>query len=525
MAQWLNCGSLFLVHLIFLSACTLSEDESSIPLGTNESVSSELAYMLTRVTSDSISESETDAIVEQITFSPELISEVQRGLFLLDDEKSDKFALIYLAGRSHRREFSEALQFIASRPSLKARNVSEASRDNREMERLASYTALRQLGEVDVLEELYLRADEHLKTSLRLELFQLDSEKWPMRELPSEILQDYRADPGYSVEFARRLKELSADGVVILDDVVQGSFEGEDEVGDSADDSMSPPVVNEFTSDFSSRRESAPKEQNLKQAAVTTSYSCGETSPARRTSDEISHPTWEWCNNQKIADYWNGYNFNNSWNSSMGYDSPCDLNMALGRTLNAIHLLHTASPSPPVSYSDMSGDILRWGGNYARREIPKMKASCETKFAASVAAKVIKKNRHLTMFLPSFYWMSTAERAAVLIHETRHTERCRHNGNDGSNKCPSRSNSCDESMYDGCKNLALAPNGAGAVGFEINWIQAYLTYAPANKITPYQRQQVRTSANDTLNRYLDVEPWFNFSDDGNIYYYSRGENQ
>jgi len=193
----------------------------------------------------------------------------------------------------------------------------------------------------------------------------------------------------------------------------------------------------------------------------------------------------------------------------MGFNSACNLNLPLGRTFNAIHLLHTASTAPPTSYTDMSGDILRWGGNYAMREIPKLKASCSTSAVASTAAKILKKKRHVTVMRPFYYNYSTATRAATIIHETRHTERCRHNGNDGSNQCPAKSSSCDESMYDGCKNLALAPNGSGAVGFEIKWLHAYLQSAAPTKINSFQRQQVYVEVNRNLNRYLDVEPGFN----------------
>lgn len=221
----------------------------------------------------------------------------------------------------------------------------------------------------------------------------------------------------------------------------------------------------------------------------------------------------EWCNPHMIQSYKDGYDFDSSWDSSAkGADTPCDLNTALGRMYNAIHLLHTASPRAPIAGYSRYDDLLAEGGSYTQKEIRKMVASCkDTHVTMSVKAKLLKKNRKLTVYPEGFFGVSTAVRAATLVHEARHTQRCRHNGNDGKNPCPSKSDSCDESILDGCKKRALGPGKGqpGAVAYGVKWATLYLAQAPDDKIDGYQRSKVQRYVNYRLNERLDVDPGYN----------------
>lgn len=463
------------------------------------------------ITDDSSTDEMIDEVVRDVAASQLRVAALRRHLSARAENGGfeNSFAEIYIAGKSGDLTLVEPLLAIASLPAETAEQVSDDELTSREMNRLGSFSALRRLGAVEALERLYLDAPEYLQTSLLLELHSIDAVRWPMYELPSEILTDYRADESYAKFFEARLAGLPTAGLVVLDDEVTG-----DDVDDEdyhEDEIIGPPPSIDYL-----MNEIGNKTSCVATDKPDTIYACGITDPVHPTACEItSGPSW--CNSATISAYWNGYKFNSSWDSSMGFDVACSLHKPLGRTFHAIHLLHTASPSPPTSYSDMGGDMLRWGGNYAMREIPLLKASCSTSAFASADRAVLKKNRHVTLMSPFFYERTTATRASSLIHEARHTERCHHNGNDGSLPCRARSASCDESLYDGCTDLVMAPNGAGAVGFQVSWLQMYLAFAPSSRINDFQREEAWVLANDRLNRWLDLYPEFNLTIYGSVY--------
>src|SRR5699024_9544897 len=138
----------------------------------------------------------------------------------------------------------------------------------------------------------------------------------------------------------------------------------------------------------------------------------------------------------------------------------------------------------------------------------------------STKAKIRAKKRHVTIHPPGFYKQHTVERASTLVHEARHTQRCRHNGNDGKNKCVSRSKSCDESYFDGCKKRVKSPPGKppGANGYQVRWLREYLEYAEDEKvITENSRETAAEFANYRLNQRFDVDPGFNVDENGVFY--------
>ena len=483
-----------------------------------------VASLAQRVMSESASDDMIREAIHELNESRENLDVLRE---LLDTKRmvDELFSgYIFMAGESGALSFAPRLYDIVITDPPHEDALSEEGRLHWHVNQNMALGALGKMGALEQLIALYEEVPPELKNLVRLELHLLDSERWPMRQLPTEILTDYKADAEYAADFEARLAGQPRRGIVILDDPEEDEYEEADLDAEFRIDEEfhpPPPVVDDMEArGLESVEHQSAGDGHFRATTSAATYACGVTSPLRSTANELQQKS-QWCNNSLIAAYWDGYDFTSSWNASMGFDTPCDLNTPLGRTFNAIHLLHTASPSPPLNYSDMSGDILRWGGNYAMREIIELRASCATDAGATTNAAVLKKNRHVTMKRSSFYDFSTATRAALIIHEARHTERCRHNGNDGSNQCPAESTSCDESMYDGCRNLVLAPSGQGAVGFETTWLQAYLTYAPASKITAYQRTQARAMANKNLNQYLDVEPYFNLALDGSIYYYKR----
>lgn len=511
-------GFFLILALGWISAgCGVDEPEG---FSDANAARAEARSMAIRIAAEDISDNEIDAIARQLNTRSDLAEAVDGILqeHALDDHTLQ--ALIFAAGHSKNPRFAASLQAIATSPVLPTDVVGEPYFRKREIERLASVNALGDIGDLATLEHLYENTAPWLRNTIRMELNGLDPANWSMRTLPPEILESPNADAAYAKHFYKQLEGLHSDGVVVFDDEIDWNEEFQEiseYITENEDEPLveTPPPPTVRTPNQLSSVEINPLTKSA--SSTTVPYACGITSAnvPRLTSNELNQ-TSEWCNNKTISDYWRRYDFDGSWNAAMGYNDPCNLNLPLGRTFNAIHLLHTAAADAPSNYSDTSGSLLRKGGNYAMGEIPKLKASCAKSPVASVRAKILKKKRHLTLYRPFFYSYSTATRAGIIIHEARHTQRCRHNGNDGNNKCFANSDSCDESLYDGCKNLALAPNGAGGVGYEILWLWQYIDIAKPSKKNLYHRRQAAAEANLNLNQYLDVHPYFNIRDNGRI---------
>ena len=221
-----------------------------------------------------------------------------------------------------------------------------------------------------------------------------------------------------------------------------------------------------------------------------------------------------WCSQPWVDFYWDAYDFDKGdWDDGFGWHAACDLRKPLARTFQAIQLVNYASPNEATNTDDFSGNFLRWAGNYTIREIDELDARCGdgTKRAYTKWGIII--DNYTKLYIPFFYNENVVERAATLVHEARHADWCGHNGNDGSNKCSARSNSCDEKYRDGCSGIG-SPSGRGAVGYQILWLWWYAFEADAQHSNPTMKDFARDEANRLLNTMLDVDPCFNITSTG-----------
>lgn len=422
----------------------------------------------------------------------ELLIELANGA----RDQRDLSDAIYLAGRLKNNAFVDVLKDIALRD-----RIAEGDETALERERELSIVALGAIGAENALEEIWESSPPNVALSAMVELHQLNSDRWPMRELPQSFFNDVSPYSYFPDD------EHDDDDDDDDDSVNHGCLHG-----------YSGEALNyvDAVSEIQKDGDSLQVDSTVEALALSPTYACGVVSPSAATSAEIPL-TSEWCNSATIGEYWGGYSFNDSWNSSMGFDAACDLNLPLGRTFNAIHLLHTASPTPATSYTDFSGDFLRWAGNYARREIPSLRASCASYYGRANWA-ALKKNRYVTLGLSAFYSGTTVVRASTIVHEARHTERCKHNGGDGSSPCAANSKSCDESWADGCKGVG-SPSGAGAYGWEVRWLQALLSGAKPGLLNDSQRTAAMVEANRLLRDHFDNEPGFRLNLWGAAYAY------
>ena len=220
-----------------------------------------------------------------------------------------------------------------------------------------------------------------------------------------------------------------------------------------------------------------------------------------------------WCTQPWVDFYWDAYDFDQGdWDNGFGWEDACNRRLPLARTFQAIQILNYASPNEPTTTGDFNGNILRWGGNYTIREFDELDARCGdgTKRAYTTWGGF---DDYTELYLPFFYNENSVERAGTLVHEARHADWCGHNGNDGSNKCPARSNSCDEKYLDGCSGIG-SPSGRGADGYQVLWLWWYAFEADSQHSSGTMKAWARDEANRILNTMFDVNPCFNITSNG-----------
>lgn len=222
-----------------------------------------------------------------------------------------------------------------------------------------------------------------------------------------------------------------------------------------------------------------------------------------------------WCNSTWVNYFWDAYDFDkNDWDDGFGFSNACDMGRPLGRTMNAIYMVNYADGAGSKSRSDFSGSILHWGGNYTMREMDELDARCGdgTKRAYTQWGW---QDNYTRLYLPFFYNENVTQRAGTLVHEARHADWCGHNGNDGSNNCPARSASCDESFTNGCSGIG-SPNGRGATGFQAVWLWWFTVDADSITGTSSRKANARDEANRIFNTMFDSNPCLNITSSGAV---------
>lgn len=222
-----------------------------------------------------------------------------------------------------------------------------------------------------------------------------------------------------------------------------------------------------------------------------------------------------WCFQEWVNYFWNAYDFDKGdWDQGFGFSNACDTRLPLGRTFNGIYVLNYADGPSGKSRNDFSGSILHWGGNYSMREIDELDARCGTAKRAYTRWGIIIDN-YTELYIPFFYNENVVERAATILHEARHADWCGHNGNDGSNSCPSGSDSCDESFSNGCSGIG-SPSGRGASGYQALWLWWFTVDADTITGTSTRKDFARDEANRIFSTMFDIDPCINITSSGAV---------
>ncbi len=388
------------------------------------------------------------------------------------------------------------LMQLAQQPLQEAETVNAAASEQAFKLRLRAIYGLERLGAIDGLLEIRDEVDQSLRGSVDSALAANGHPMHPPRPLPDEIMnfrfpEDSFAHLGEALLGPRPSLESTAGNVMeAMGDAPLASAEQQSLVA-------------------------APSA--LKITRSSPAGACGVSAP----KTEILFKYSFWCTQNWINYFWKAYHFSKEhWDNGMGYEAPCNYHLPLGRTFNTIQLLNysmkkqNAPTGIPTTIYKQADQVFYYGDNYTIKHIKKLTASCSTAVTARTYHGPFVDQRTILME-DFFYGAEIMRRAAVLVHEARHASGCSHNGNDGSNKCRARSDSCDESISNGCAFLGSAKE-PGAVAYHVLWLLGFLRNATPYYNTTAMRGQALEEANTKLIRYFDDSPCFTINKDAVI---------
>jgi hypothetical protein len=127
---------------------------------------------------------------------------------------------------------------------------------------------------------------------------------------------------------------------------------------------------------------------------------------------------------QAFVDWaWAAYGFqNNYWDDGFGYEDPCNRDLPLNRTMNALYVLcYSADDYNNDAYSN---NCLHWARRYSWNQIDSLRSRCGDGTLIGQAS-----GSNVDLFLGFWYEYNAVSRAAILLHEARHLGGKSHNAN------------------------------------------------------------------------------------------------
>lgn len=194
------------------------------------------------------------------------------------------------------------------------------------------------------------------------------------------------------------------------------------------------------------------------------------------------------CNQDSINQHWDDFDFDREdWDEGFGYDDPCNINLPLGRTFNALNLLDFFGTSKP----DDSDNWLAWFYAFASNAHDELDARCGSGRANGclIAQNFRGVDDYTVLYWPFFYGQDVPSRAGTIVHEGRHADGSGHNGGSG---CPN-GGSCDTTWgYN------------GAIRYEVMYL--WWVRARGNGLSPATRSLAQTRGNALLANNFNTRP-------------------
>lgn len=239
------------------------------------------------------------------------------------------------------------------------------------------------------------------------------------------------------------------------------------------------------------------------------SGACGRA--ATSEFDSFYAPLWG-CSQSEINDMWGKYHFDNDdWDEGLGYDDPCNENLPLKRTFNALQLLKygiTASPTCDTT----SANVGQWAYCWAGDSIDELDGTCDDDARAWTTWAPFVDHR-TELEVPFFYDETVVQRAATVFHEARHAQGwCVH-----SDSCVDGEGSCDPNWAHGCVGIGSV-GGKGANAYTVLYMTWFLRAARSSWTSEPLRDFAVGEANRYLAQRFGSDPCFRVNPDGTYAY-------
>lgn len=239
-------------------------------------------------------------------------------------------------------------------------------------------------------------------------------------------------------------------------------------------------------------------------AASAATPVCGISSADQ--GDSLISASWT-CDAANLAEMWNDFSMNGSWDASVGADDPCDDDLPLKRMYNALQLLQfgvTDSPTCDTTEDNMA----TWAYCWAADQHKSMRVDCAT---TSIYVAYTSWFTGITYY-SGFFNQNVIERASIVFHEARHAEGCTH----PRTGCPI-GRDCERGWDDGCHNIFGGGTGPGAYTYQVAFLYWFLYSARSGWINSALRAGATNYANWILESHFENDPCFRVASDGSLY--------
>ena len=117
---------------------------------------------------------------------------------------------------------------------------------------------------------------------------------------------------------------------------------------------------------------------------------------------------------QEFVDWaWGAFGFqNNYWDDGFGYEDPCNRDLPLNRTMNALWVLCYSADD--YQNDDYGNNCLHWARRYSWNQIDSLRSLCGDGLIGEASGS------NVDLFLGFWYDYNAVSRAAILLHEARH---------------------------------------------------------------------------------------------------------
>jgi hypothetical protein len=195
---------------------------------------------------------------------------------------------------------------------------------------------------------------------------------------------------------------------------------------------------------------------------------------------------------QEFVDWaWQAYGFQNSyWDDGFGYEDPCNRDLPLNRTMNALWVLCYSADD--YNNDEYSNNCLHWARRYSWNQIDSLRSRCGDGTLIGEAG-----GSNVDLFLGFWYEYNAVSRAAILLHEARHIGGKPH-----------------DARFPAGSVYGEGMSGADSTwGYEGAWMYETLYlwwfYADGRRTTQALRDRARLEGNVNIDNAFATHPGFN----------------